>query len=80
MEDDLELVETMNKIRDYFKRNPDAADTVEGVACWLHAAPLEDTKNLIQYALDQLVLRKEIHLEPLPGGKILYRRHAKTEH
>lgn len=80
MEDDLELFETMNKIRDYFRRNPDAADTVDGVARWLHAAPLEDTKNLIQCALHQLVLRKEIDLEPLPGGKTLYRRHTRTEH
>lgn len=80
MEDDLELLGAMNQIRDYFKRNPDAADTVDGVACWLHAAPLEGTKNLIQYALDQLVLRKEINREPLPGGKTLYRWHAKTEH
>lgn len=80
MEDDLELLETMNKIRDYFRRNPDAADTVDGVACWLHAAPVEDTKNLIQRALHQLVLRKEVNLEPLPGGKTLYRLHTKTEH
>lgn len=80
MEDDLELLDAMNQIRNYLKRNPEAADTVDGVICWLHAAPLEDTKNLIQNALDQLVLRKEINPEPLPGGKTLYRRHAKTEH
>lgn len=67
------LKKTMEKIRSYLKHNPDAADTIDGVRCWVaDAAPAVSTAT-VQGALEALTALGEIHTEKLPGGKVLYR-------
>jgi hypothetical protein len=68
------IVITMDQIRAYFELNPDAADTVDGVMCWLIKDHPPVRSEIICAALDRLVAEGEVRSEILPGGKVLYRR------
>jgi hypothetical protein len=65
---------TMDRIRAYFEKNPDAADTVEGVSCWLVDDHPVLGRESIQEALERLAEIGDVQKDKLPGGKILYRR------
>lgn len=76
MDDDQpRVLNAMNQIRDYLKLNPHAADTIDGIALWLHRAPPGHERVILQAALDRLVEGGEMLRETLPDGRNIYRKH-----
>jgi hypothetical protein len=67
------ILETVDRIRAYFRRYPDAADTIDGVKCWLRNDQPRLRDDIVLTALDVLVAGGEIAKEKLPGDKVLYR-------
>ena len=76
MEDDERSVSKIEAcIHDYLAENPDAADTVDGIAVWwLSPAVSDATPERIERALDRLIRARELVPSELPDGTVLYRR------
>jgi hypothetical protein len=68
------IANTMVQIVGYLDRNPNAADTVDGVAYWVPQSGQIPGRDVVQEALDALVARHELSSERLPGGAVIYRR------
>lgn len=61
-------------IREYFQMNPNAGDTVEGIANWWIANQrLKNSTNMVQRALDYLVQKGELHKRVFNGREIYVR-------
>jgi hypothetical protein len=62
-------------LRQYLARNPDAADSVDGIRRWWLPQPLQSVGNeRLQAALDGLVASGEMRMRCLPGGTEFYAR------
>jgi hypothetical protein len=73
------IATTMVHILGYLDRNPNAADTVDGVAYWVPQSERMLSRDLLQQALDGLVARRDLYSETLPGGAVIYRRRGPPE-
>lgn len=57
----------------YIKKQPLAADTVEGIlACWLPRTGFEDAPEHIAAVLEDMVERHQLQARQLPDGNVLY--------
>jgi len=64
------------EIKEYFQGNPNAGDTVDGIAnWWVTKQSLNDAKDLVQQALEFLVSKGELHKREY-GGRVIYVREA----
>ena len=65
-------VESMAKdIKEYFRKNPNAGDTVEGIANWWVADQrLKNSTDLVHLALDYLVQQGELYKKVSDGREI----------
>lgn len=62
-------------ILDYLQRNPEAADTLEGiVSWWLPAEPVRVEASRVERALEQLVAEGFAVKSVLVEGTVLYAR------
>lgn len=60
---------------EYLRRNPDAADSLEGiVSWWLPASPARIETSRVERALEQLVAEGLVLKSVLVGGTVLYAR------
>jgi hypothetical protein len=73
------IATTMVQILGYLERNPNAADTIDGVAYWVPQSEQIPSRDVLQAALDGLVARRELYSERLPGGALIYRRRGPQE-
>lgn len=63
-----------NEIKEYFNGNPNAGDTVDGIAnWWITRQSLNNAKDLVQQALDFLVENGDLHRR-VYGGRVIYVR------
>lgn len=71
------IVENIAKdIQEYFQGNPNAGDTVEGIAnWWITRQSLNNAQDLVQQALEFLVDAGELH-KRVYGGRVIYVREA----
>ena len=61
-------------IKEYFSANPNAGDTVEGIANWWIANQrLKNSKTLVHKALEYLVQKGELHKRVFNGREIYVR-------
>ena len=51
-----EIISVAQSIIEYLKNNPDAKDTVEGIAKWW----VQEDKDVVKSALEYLVLHKKV--------------------
>jgi hypothetical protein len=61
----------MDLLAAYWRRYPNAADTVEGVAWWVPEL-LAESPTLVLSALDILVARKIAHKQQRADGTVIY--------
>ena len=60
-------------LRAYFKSNPNAADTLEGIAKWWHErARYEDARRTIKAALEYLEKEGEVSSRGTAQGDVIY--------
>ena len=73
----VKVQEVAGEIARYLMRRPNAAETVEGLATWwLTRQRFEDSKEIVQAALEHLVI--EGHVDRcIVGGKVIYRNNQK---
>jgi hypothetical protein len=63
-------------IEDYLRIRPQAADTLEGIACWWLSGELQNSPfSLIQHAVDELCRRGVLHATRR-SGKVIYQSAA----
>lgn len=63
-------------IKEYFRGNPHAGDTVEGIAnWWITKQSLNNARDLVLEALEMLVVQGELH-KRVYGGRVIYVREA----
>lgn len=63
-------------IKEYFRGNPHAGDTVEGIAnWWITKQSLNNAKDMVLEALEMLVQQGELH-KRVYGGRVIYVREA----
>jgi len=69
------IVENIAKeIKEYFNGNPNAGDTVDGIAnWWITRQSLNNAKDLVQQALDFLVENGDLHRR-VYAGRVIYVR------
>lgn len=66
--------DTASAIERYLFSRPEAVETVDGIArWWLHRQRLEDSLELVQSALDELVHRGVVERLTMAGGTAMYR-------
>jgi hypothetical protein len=58
----------------YVDRHPAAADTVDGIARWWLAGPMQPPRRDVEAALDLLVRRGVLSRRPLPDGNTVFAR------
>jgi hypothetical protein len=58
----------------YVDRHPAAADTVDGIARWWLAGPVQPPLGDVETALDLLIRRGVLSRRALPDGNTLYAR------
>lgn len=64
------------EIKEYFRGNPHAGDTVEGIAnWWITKQSLNNARDLVLEALEMLVQQGELH-KRVYGGRVIYVREA----
>lgn len=70
-----EKVESIAKeIREYYRNNPSAGDTVDGIANWWIAnQSLKSSKILVHKALEFLVVQGELHKQIFDDQEIYVR-------
>jgi hypothetical protein len=58
----------------YYRENPNAGDTVEGIASWwITSQRLKDSKNMVKNALEYLVNQGELDRKVFNGREIYVR-------
>ena len=63
-------------IKEYFRGNPHAGDTVEGIAnWWITKQSLNNARDMVLEALEMLVQQGELH-KRVYGGRVIYVREA----
>lgn len=74
-QDDARAIELLaSEIKEYLDRNPEAADTLEGiVAWWMRRQRFEQSAERVARALDHLVGTGAVKLYRTPGDRWLYR-------
>ena len=66
--------ELTNKIMNYLHRNPEACDTLEGIAgWWLRFERMEQGVDEVMVALDTLVKKGLLERQDIHGGETCYR-------
>lgn len=80
--DDARAIELLaSEIQEYLDRNPDAADTLEGiVAWWMQRQRFEQSAERVARALDYLVCTGAVKLYRTPGNRWLYRGRDRHEY
>ncbi|MCP4214093.1 MAG: hypothetical protein GY765_05515 [bacterium] len=63
-----------NRILKYLEHNPEAGDTLEGIAeWWLHQIRIEEAVDSVAEALRHLVEKGIINIRESPAGTIYYK-------
>lgn len=69
------VVDTAGEINRYLVARPNASETVDGIAkWWLLRQRYNDSKVLVQSALDLLIDEGVVAKIIMPDGKVMYRR------
>ena len=69
------VVNTAEAINRYLAARPNASETVEGIAkWWLLRQRYNDSKVLVQSALDLLIDEGIVAKSVMPDGKVMYRK------
>ncbi|MDH3974159.1 MAG: hypothetical protein OEV42_07755 [Deltaproteobacteria bacterium] len=67
-------VEIREKILSYLLKNPEAGDTLEGIAqWWMIAETIDNTVDLIGGVLDEMVSKGKIERHSSSGERTVYR-------
>lgn len=78
--DEARITYLRHAILEYVRRNPEAADTLRGVAdWWLPAEHRGTSAAVLEQALEQLVALGLIARKQLPDGTILYGGERKVD-
>ena len=73
------VLEVASEITRYLERRPNAAETVEGLAqWWLARQRFEDSREIVQAALEHLVFIGQVN-KYMAGGKAIYRKTPRTD-
>ena len=68
------------QILSYLEQNPDAGDTLEGIATWwLEHQRVEQVVDEVVEALDYLLKKKEIRVFKLQSGSSFYKINQNSE-
>jgi hypothetical protein len=73
-EHDRDVDDIARELERYVARHPAAADTVDGIARWWLAGPVQPPLGDVEAALDLLIRRGVVSRRALPDGKMLYAR------
>jgi len=66
-------------ILDYLQKNPDAGDTLEGIArWWLEPARIESSVDEVADALESLIQKGIIRMHKLKDGTTFYKSNKET--
>ncbi len=66
--------ELARRLLDYLEKNPDAGDTLEGIAdWWLEQQRVEQVVDDVADALDYLVQKGAVRVNTLQGGTPIYK-------
>jgi hypothetical protein len=71
---DRDVGDIAGELERYLDRHPAAADTVDGIARWWLAGPVQPPLGEVQAALDLLIQRGVLSRRALPDGNALYAR------
>ncbi len=70
-----EIALLAQEVDDYLRSYPDAADSIEGIVnWWLLRQRHEQTRELVQQALEHLVAQGLVNKIATPGGEVIYAR------
>lgn len=73
MSENDDIIRLRDAVRDYVEHNPNAADTLEGIArWWLASGPGQINRDRLQKALDSLVSAKVLQGERKQSGELIY--------
>lgn len=73
--DERAIAEVAEAIKRYLNAHPNAADSVEGIArWWLARQRFEEAAEIVQQALEHLVVEGEVVKAVTGEGKVLYSR------
>lgn len=71
---DTEVEEIARDLERYIASHPAAADTVDGIARWWLARPVQPVLTRVEAALELLIRRAVLERRPLPDGNFVYVR------
>ena len=78
---DDQVMDTAGAIIRYLEDRPNAAETVDGVAnWWLLRQRYDDSKKVVQRALDYLVDQGEVQKLVTNRGQVVYKRYFPVPH
>ena len=78
--EETEIARLREAILEYLRRNPEAADTLEGiVSWWLRNQPVRVEESRVERALEQLVAEGFAVKSVLVEGTVLYARAPRRE-
>ncbi len=67
------VIDTAKAIERYLSTRPSAFETVDGIArWWMVRQRYEDSKDLVQQALNLLVDKGVVARSEMPDGKVMY--------
>ncbi len=73
--DEIEITMIAREITEYLAGHPHAADTLGGITrWWLARQRYEQAVDLVQKALDYLVIQGVVNTTAMPGGSVVYSR------
>jgi hypothetical protein len=71
---DRDVEDIARELERYIDRHPAAADTVDGIARWWLAGPVQPPPRDVEAALDLLVRRGVLSRHRLPDGNTVFAR------
>jgi hypothetical protein len=75
---DRDVEDIARELERYVDVNPAAADTVDGIARWWLARPVQPPLRDVEAALDALIRRGVLTRRSLPDGNSVYARVPRT--
>ena len=67
-------------ILEYFRKNPDASDTLEGISrWWLMSEKLDATVVEVESAIEDLIVKGMIEKQTIDTGNLIYKICKKNE-
>ena len=75
---DVDVDAIARDLESYVAIHPAAADTIEGIARWWLARPVQPARSQVAAALEALVRKGVLSRRSLPDGNFIYARAART--